>query len=121
MTQAELSQAQLVQFEQQLMLLKQGYIEELAALSQTSQIVELDQPTQGRLTRMNALQDQEMAKANKQHAEQQLLLVNAALRRIHQGEYGYCLHCDEPIAPARLQAAPESAYCLNCQAQKERQ
>lgn len=115
----EYSPAELQQFKQQLETLKATFQQELSALQETSQVVELDQPTQGRLTRMNALQDQEMAKANKQHVEQRLRLINAALGRISQGEYGYCLHCEEPISAQRLHAAPESAYCLNCQAYKE--
>jgi len=119
MTLSEYSEQSLAEFKQQLELLQAEFVQELSALQETSQIVELDQPTQGRLTRMNALQEQEMAKANKQHVEQRLLLIKAALRRINAGEYGHCLNCEEPIDPKRLHAAPESAYCLNCQAHKE--
>lgn len=115
----EYSQQELAQFKQQLEALQHEFAQELTALQETSQVVELDQPTQGRLTRMNALQEQEMAKANKQHVEQRMFLIKAALRRIEEGEYGYCLCCDEPIDPKRLHAAPESAYCLKCQAHKE--
>lgn len=46
--------------------------------------------------------------------------VDAALQRLAQGRYGVCLACGEPIAPARLEAAPEVALCLACQAAAER-
>ena len=43
--------------------------------------------------------------------------IDAALRRIDEGEYGYCRRCDEPIGFGRLQAQPESSLCLQCQSQ----
>ena len=42
-------------------------------------------------------------------------LVANALRRLDQGTYGICERCGQPIDPARLQAAPEVAFCLTCQ------
>jgi DnaK suppressor protein len=41
--------------------------------------------------------------------------VQAALERIHDGEFGICLDCEEPISPKRLAAVPWAAYCLHCQ------
>jgi hypothetical protein len=41
--------------------------------------------------------------------------VANALRRLDQGTYGICERCGQPIDPARLQAAPEVAFCLTCQ------
>ena len=41
--------------------------------------------------------------------------VQAALERIHDGEFGICLDCEEPISPKRLAAVPWAAYCLQCQ------
>jgi DnaK suppressor protein len=41
--------------------------------------------------------------------------VEAALDRIHAGEFGICLDCEEPISPKRLAALPWAAYCLQCQ------
>lgn len=45
----------------------------------------------------------------------------AALDRLHTGEYGTCVECALPIAPARLQAAPEVETCVGCQDRLERQ
>jgi len=41
--------------------------------------------------------------------------VDAALKRIDNGEFGVCLECDEPISPKRLAAVPWATYCLRCQ------
>jgi RNA polymerase-binding transcription factor DksA len=40
--------------------------------------------------------------------------VEAALARIEEGRYGICLNCGKEIAPARLEARPESVYCIDC-------
>lgn len=46
---------------------------------------------------------------------QALRQVNAALERIHSGEFGICAHCDEPISEKRLKAIPWAKYCVLCQ------
>ncbi|MEA2270203.1 MAG: DnaK suppressor protein [Solirubrobacteraceae bacterium] len=40
--------------------------------------------------------------------------VERALEKLAEGTYGTCDACGEPIAPARLQAAPESVLCIAC-------
>ena len=40
--------------------------------------------------------------------------VKRALARIEDGTYGECVRCGEDIAPARLDARPEAALCINC-------
>ena len=42
--------------------------------------------------------------------------LSSALDRLSEGEYGVCVECAEPIAPARLEAAPEVETCIRCQA-----
>ncbi|MBV9744099.1 MAG: TraR/DksA family transcriptional regulator [Acidobacteriia bacterium] len=46
--------------------------------------------------------------------------VRAALRRIADGSYGICQHCDEEIKPKRLQAVPWTMYCIRCQEAADR-
>ena len=46
-------------------------------------------------------------------AEQGLVQVNAALRRIEEGEYGSCIECGELIDEKRLNAVPFTAYCID--------
>jgi RNA polymerase-binding transcription factor DksA len=40
--------------------------------------------------------------------------VKRALGRIEDGNYGECVRCGEEIAPARLEARPEAALCIDC-------
>jgi DnaK suppressor protein len=47
----------------------------------------------------------------------QLKLVEEALDRIHTGDYGTCLSCEEPIPAKRLNALPWARYCVDCQEQ----
>ena len=76
--------------------------------------VELDQTSVGRLSRMDAIQAQEMALANQRRREAELQRVNAALDRIDSEEFGYCEQCGEPIAPARLEHNPAVTTCISC-------
>jgi DnaK suppressor protein len=48
-----------------------------------------------------------------------LAQVEAALRRIDDGEYGICLECEEPISLKRLAAVPWALYCLHCQESRD--
>jgi DnaK suppressor protein len=41
--------------------------------------------------------------------------TRAALRRIEEGSFGVCLHCEEDITPKRLAAVPSAAFCIQCQ------
>jgi len=47
--------------------------------------------------------------------EQHLAAVDAALARLDDGTYGTCVRCARPIAPARLDALPWAAHCIDCQ------
>ncbi|MGH9292207.1 MAG: TraR/DksA family transcriptional regulator [Acidimicrobiales bacterium] len=40
--------------------------------------------------------------------------VETALRKLDAGTYGTCERCGKPIAEARLEAKPASAYCIDC-------
>ncbi|MFN6964188.1 MAG: TraR/DksA family transcriptional regulator [Pyrinomonadaceae bacterium] len=51
-----------------------------------------------------------------ENESKQLVLIDEALRRIDDDEYGECQNCEEPINPKRLAAIPWARYCLNCQA-----
>lgn len=45
----------------------------------------------------------------------QLQLIDEALQRIEDEEYGTCLNCSNAIQPKRLDAIPWARYCLSCQ------
>jgi len=92
--------------------------EELKALSEMSaesrDAVALDQQSVGRLSRMDAMQAQAMAKANERQRRIELSRIEAALRRIDEDEYGYCQKCGEEIAPERLRVDPAASFCVDC-------
>jgi DnaK suppressor protein len=46
--------------------------------------------------------------------EAALLRLERALAKLDDGSYGLCDVCGEPIAPARLQARPDSVLCISC-------
>ncbi|MEK9904500.1 MAG: TraR/DksA C4-type zinc finger protein [Rhodospirillales bacterium] len=76
--------------------------------------VELDQTRVGRLSRVDALQGQAMAQEQHRRRQIELARIEAALQRIDQGEYGWCLKCSHPIAVARLEADPAAPLCVDC-------
>ena len=81
--------------------------------------VTLDQQSVGRISRIDAIQQQQMALASQQQTTRLLQRIETALQRIETGVYGYCLRCEEPIAFARLQAQPFAGLCIACQAASE--
>ena len=76
--------------------------------------VDLDEPI-GRLTRMDAMQQQNMTKAGRRSLEARLKQIAGALAGVQTGNYGFCVRCDEPIGYPRLRARPESRLCVRCQ------
>jgi DnaK suppressor protein len=92
--------------------------EDLRARADTAQdatrTVELDQPAVGRLSRMDALQAQQIARATEQRRRAQLQRIEGALRRLERGEFGECHGCGEPIDPRRLDADPTLTRCIEC-------
>lgn len=80
--------------------------------------VDLDEPI-GRLSRMDAIQQQHMLQANRAALQRRLALVRGALQRFAAGEYGLCVTCGEDIGFRRLEAQPEAPFCLACQSERE--
>ena len=76
--------------------------------------VELDQARVGRLSRMDAMQQQAMAKAAARLVDIERQRIQTALRRIEDEEYGYCIFCDEEIAEKRLRFDPSLLTCISC-------
>jgi DnaK suppressor protein len=59
--------------------------------------------------------ERELAIRNLDRESNLLRNVRLALRRIDEGSFGTCLHCDEDISPKRLAAVPWAANCIQCQ------
>ncbi len=55
-----------------------------------------------------------------ENESRQLLLINEALERIADEEYGACQNCEQEISQKRLNAVPWARYCLNCQELQEK-
>lgn len=50
-----------------------------------------------------------------ENGSKQLALVDEALLRVADDEYGICQNCENEIQPKRLVAIPWARYCLSCQ------
>jgi DnaK suppressor protein len=59
--------------------------------------------------------ERELAIRNLDRESNLLRNVRLALRRIDDGSFGTCLHCDEEISPKRIAAVPWAANCIQCQ------
>ncbi|MGB5210050.1 MAG: TraR/DksA C4-type zinc finger protein [Gammaproteobacteria bacterium] len=76
--------------------------------------VELDQARVGRLSRMDAMQGQQMALQASRRRQAQLANIAGALRRIESNSFGDCFICGEEIDQRRLAIDPTSTRCLGC-------
>ncbi len=94
---------------------------ELAALREASTAtaasrkpVELDQQSVGRLSRMDALQNQAMAAGTEARRHARIRALDAALKRMAEGEFGWCEDCGEFIGAKRLDLDPAAVRCISC-------
>jgi DnaK suppressor protein len=76
--------------------------------------VTLDQTSVGRLSRMDALQNQAMALETERRRILDLKRIDAALKRLEGGDYGYCVNCGDEISPKRLEFDPAIPTCIDC-------
>ncbi|MDJ0827326.1 MAG: TraR/DksA family transcriptional regulator [Rhodobacter sp.] len=44
----------------------------------------------------------------------EIRMIHAALQRMDEGEYGYCVKCGAEILPERLDVVPYTPFCRNC-------
>ena len=82
--------------------------------AESQQTVELDQQSVGRLSRMDALQAQAMARAHQVRRDSLRQALLQALARIEEGEFGYCNDCGDLISQARLELNPALQLCIGC-------
>ena len=76
--------------------------------------VELDQTKVGRLSRMDAMQVQAMAAEAERRRAVEIQRIDAALKRLDEGEYGYCTACGDEISAKRLDSDPAAPLCIAC-------
>lgn len=111
--------ADIARFKQQLEAMREDLLASREAADEAARPVELDQTLMGRLSRIDAMQGQEMAKANQQRRRLQMQRIEQALQRIETGSFGLCAQCDEPINPCRLAFDPATPLCLECASANE--
>lgn len=75
---------------------------------------ELDQSAVGRLSRIEALQNQRVTQGLHDRERVQLEQVMSALQRLDEGTYGLCTDCQTAIRFERLLVFPEARTCTGC-------
>jgi DnaK suppressor protein len=105
---------QIERFRAAILQLKEGLSQLETEAGESAEPVELDQARVGRLSRIDALQGQQMALETRRRRQQQLDRADGALRRIDAGEYGGCFKCGKPIDLRRLEADPTQTRCTPC-------
>jgi DnaK suppressor protein len=114
----ELTDEQYAELHRTLLTLREELV---GLLKRTDELdtVDLEQPI-GRVSRIDALQQQQMAAARHRRHELKLQQVVVALKAVGEDEFGYCKRCGEPIGYRRLEARPETPCCVPCMAIIER-
>jgi len=102
------------QIKQLLLHNKSDLQEQEKIFNEETKPVELDQTKVGRLSRMDAMQIQQMALEASRRRQQQLIKIEQSLKRIESDDYGYCFSCDEEIDIRRLKIDPTNTHCINC-------
>ena len=98
-----------------LLLQRLGQLSEEDRISSADRApVALDQESVGRLSRIDAMQVQAMALAQERRRKAERAAISAALNRIENDEFGYCVACGDAIAEARLRNNPTVVKCLEC-------
>lgn len=115
----ELTVAQTKKLHQALLALRDELSGIVDGLADGTRPVEPDSAI-GRISRMEAIQVQQMAQASRRTARRRQQQVAAALQRVAEGEYGECAECGDDIGFARLKARPEAPFCLTCQGRREK-
>jgi DnaK suppressor protein len=75
---------------------------------------EVDKTRSGRLTRMDELRSQAMSVETERRRKLELARIDAALRRLEEGDYGFCTVCGDPIASGRIGVDPSVEQCIHC-------
>ncbi len=119
MNEEPLSKEQVAELGARLRKQRDSLQQQLAESGDQAQPVTLDQQSIGRVSRVDAIQQQQVAVAGREQLSMTLRQVMTALARVESGDFGYCTRCDEPIGFQRLNARPQAPLCLRCQAASE--
>ena len=106
-------------YKQKLLALRNELLKVQASGDEAAATVELDQSKVGRVSRMDALQSQAIARETQQRRGIQQQRIEAALSRLAHGTYGFCVRCEEAIDPKRLEFDPSVPLCFDCASKRE--
>lgn len=81
--------------------------------------VPLDQSSVGRLSRMDALQQQAMAQDGQERLAVRVRRIEAALDRVRANTFGDCCQCGTRIETGRLRLDATTVFCADCQEDRE--
>jgi DnaK suppressor protein len=87
----------------------------LEATADALEPVKLDQTSVGRLSRMDALQQQALRAGLREGLIRERRRAEAALVRVAEGRYGICCACEMKLPLARLHADPAAPFCISCE------
>lgn len=88
-------------------------LEDLNQGNQAAEPVQLDTSI-GRLSRMDAIQSQQMAMEMQRRLKNRLMRIENARKRMAKGNYGLCGKCSQPISEDRLEFQPDTVFCIGC-------
>ncbi|MDP2399512.1 MAG: molecular chaperone DnaK [Burkholderiales bacterium] len=91
----------------------------LAEADAAADTVILDQSSVGRLSRMDAMQQQAVAAGLRGRLASQKLKLQSALDRVTAGSYGLCCQCEAEIDIERLDSDPAAVFCADCSMERE--
>jgi DnaK suppressor protein len=90
-------------------------LDEMSGISRHERAaVKLDQTAVGRLSRMDAMQQQAMAEAEERRRQVEMVRLKHALKILDAGEYGFCQNCGLQIPARRLEIDPAAVVCVKC-------
>jgi DnaK suppressor protein len=108
-----LSDTQRQQVKEKILSEIESSLELITSLKENSKPVSPDNAI-GRLSRMEAINDQNMLQANLRSTEARVARLKQTLAQIDEEDFGLCVQCEEPIPFGRLLLIPESKTCVRC-------
>ncbi|WP_227472630.1 TraR/DksA family transcriptional regulator [Delftia acidovorans] len=107
------------QFHARLLIEQRETVEAIQQAQQSAAPVELDQSSVGRVSRIDALQQQALAQGLRERLIIRKRQVEAALARLDSGTYGLCCACQSDLEPERLNADPAAVFCQECATERQ--
>ena len=89
-------------------------LEEVASSTERNDVTHNSDPFIQKEESAKAYSEYEKKFTQMRTSQERLLEVERAIDKLNKGTYGLCDRCGKPIPPARLEALPQTTYCLEC-------